>query len=162
MRNLVVQIEATEPAICQMQSDFLRQSALRAQSVAVVHNQHPDHQFGINGWPTDLAIVGLKPLVNIRERRRHKTCRCVKQMILWNALIEPKLIKQTPLLAPPPHHRRLHGRDPCNHRNHCSVTFSTPFSTASTLNGPERGKLSWSFARVVLSDLRLVVQDHVQ
>jgi hypothetical protein len=35
-------------------------------------------------------------------------------------------------------------------------------TTFMTHNGPERGKLSRSFARVVLSDLRLVVQDHVQ
>jgi hypothetical protein len=33
--------------------------------------------------------------VNIRERRRHKPVDAPKQMILWNALIEPKLIKQT-------------------------------------------------------------------
>src|ERR1700733_13066467 len=47
-------------------------------------------------------------------------------MILWNALIEPKLIEQTPLLATSPHHRRLH-RDPQNLWNHCSATFSSLF-----------------------------------
>jgi hypothetical protein len=37
-----------------------------------------------------------------------------------------------------------------------------PTEDAEKSLDPERGKLSRSFARVVLSDLRLVVQDHVQ
>jgi hypothetical protein len=56
-------------------------------------------------------------------------------MILWNALIEPKLIEQTPLLDPSTHHRSLHARDPRNHRNHPSATISTLFSTASANRG---------------------------
>jgi hypothetical protein len=56
-----------------MQLDFLRQPALRAQTVAVSNNQHPDHQFRVNRWPTDLAVVGLQPLMHIGERRHHKT-----------------------------------------------------------------------------------------
>jgi hypothetical protein len=81
MRNLVVKIEPTKPAICQMQFDFLRQSSLRAQPIAVANYQHSDHQFGINQWPTDLAIVRLKPLVNISERRRYKPIDALEQMI---------------------------------------------------------------------------------
>jgi hypothetical protein len=33
---------------------------VRAQPVAVANNQHSDHQFGINRWPTDVTIVRLK------------------------------------------------------------------------------------------------------
>src|SRR5262249_43348898 len=80
-----------------------------------------------------LAIVGLKPRMKICKRDRHKLVDASKQMILRNALIEPKLIEQTPLLVPPPHHRRLQARNPQNQRNHCSATFSSLFDSIDPL-----------------------------
>ena len=49
------------------------------------------------------------------------------QMILRNALIEPKLIEQSPLLATFAHHRRFH-RDPRSFRNHWFGDVLKPFS----------------------------------
>ena len=113
MRNLVIKVEPTKPAIRQMQLDFLRQPALRAQTVTVPNNQHPDHQFRINRWPTDLAVVGLQPLVHIGERRHHKTIDTPQQVVLRDAIIEMELIEKACLIAAPPtHHRRLRDRDP--------------------------------------------------
>jgi hypothetical protein len=108
MRNLVIKVEPTKSAIRQMQLDFLRQPALRAQTVTVPNNQHPDHQVRVNRWPTDLAVVGLQPLVHIGERRHHKTIDTPQQVVLRDAIIEMELIEKACLIAAPPtHHRRL-------------------------------------------------------
>jgi hypothetical protein len=77
-------------------------ASIEAQLVAVVDYQHPKHQFGINRRPPNIAIVRFKPLVNICERRCHKSIDAPQQVVLRNALIEPKLIEQTPLLVPSP------------------------------------------------------------
>ena len=59
MRNLVIEIEPAEPAIGQMQFDFLRQPAFRPSAKAVADNQHSDHKFGINRRPPNLAVIGF-------------------------------------------------------------------------------------------------------
>ena len=63
MRERVVEIELAEPAVGQMQFNFLAEAALRENAVAVAHEQHPDHEFGINRRSSDLGIVRLKLLV---------------------------------------------------------------------------------------------------
>jgi hypothetical protein len=77
---------------------------------------------------SDIGRTGKGPLVN-RTRCRGPEERVGRDegQSRLDALIEPKLIKQTPLLAPPRHHRRLQGRDLQIHRNHCSATPSTFF-----------------------------------
>src|SRR3954451_12104378 len=57
-----------------------------------------------------------------------------QQVVRRDHLVEAELVKQLPLISVlPPHHRRLSCR--LLSRNHCSLGFSTPFSTASTLLG---------------------------
>src|ERR1700722_3636013 len=57
-----------------------------------------------------------------------------QQVVRRDHLIEAKLVKELPLISVlPPHHRRLSYR--LLSRNHCSLGSSSPFSTASTLNG---------------------------
>ena len=58
----VVEIEPAEPSIGQMQFDFLAQLPLEADAVAVAHNQHPDHQLGINRRPANVAVEGRELL----------------------------------------------------------------------------------------------------
>ena len=61
--HLVVEIEPAEPSIGQVQLDFLAQPPLEADAVAVAHDQHPDHQLGINRWSAFLRHLvdrGLK------------------------------------------------------------------------------------------------------
>ena len=77
VRDLVIEVEPAEPAISQMQLDFLGQLALRAQAVAVPDNQHPDHQLRIYRRPADLAVIGLQPLVQIGRAPASQIHRCV-------------------------------------------------------------------------------------
>ena len=47
VRNHIIQVEPTEPAISKMEFDFLAYFPLRADTVAVSNNEHPKHEFGI-------------------------------------------------------------------------------------------------------------------
>src|SRR6516164_8858428 len=56
VRNLVVEIELAEPAVSKVQRHFLTQPALVTNAIAVTDQEHPDHQFGINRGPADVAV----------------------------------------------------------------------------------------------------------
>ena len=133
VRNPVVENEPAEPPIGQMQLDFLGQLALRTQAVAVADNQHPHHQLGINRGPADLAVIGLQLLAHIAKHRRRKDIDASEQVLLRNAIFEPKLIEQTRLIASLlPHHRRLQKAEPLEPAESLFVDVLKPFSTAST------------------------------
>lgn len=53
----VLQSQSAEPAIGQIQVYFLTQPPLRANSIAVSDNQHPDHQLRTYGGATRMAVV---------------------------------------------------------------------------------------------------------
>ena len=59
VRNLIVEIELAEPAVSKVQRHFLAQTALMANSIAVTDQKHPDHQFGIDRGPADVAVKRL-------------------------------------------------------------------------------------------------------
>ena len=60
--NVVVKIESTEPSISSVQFDFLAQLPLKADAIAVAHDQHPDRQLGVDRRPAEAAIEGLQLL----------------------------------------------------------------------------------------------------
>src|SRR4051812_49017726 len=45
-----------EPAVREVQMDFLAQPSLRPNAKAVANDQHADHQLGINRRPPGLAV----------------------------------------------------------------------------------------------------------
>src|SRR5471032_119444 len=56
VRNLVIEIELAEPAVSEVEFDLLTKPALRTNAVAVTHQKHSHHQFGINRRPADVAV----------------------------------------------------------------------------------------------------------
>lgn len=74
MWDFVVKIEQAKAAIGKMQINLPRQPALRAQTIAVTDDQRPDHQFGVNRRPADLATMELQPFVNARQAPPSKSC----------------------------------------------------------------------------------------
>src|SRR5262249_9439852 len=58
VRNSVVEIEPAEPTVGKVQLNLLARPSLKADAVAVTHNQHPDHQFRVDRGPPDFAIEG--------------------------------------------------------------------------------------------------------
>ena len=58
--HATVEPKPAKPPICQIEMDFLAQAPFRADAEAVAHDQHTDHQFGIDRWPTYCAVEGGK------------------------------------------------------------------------------------------------------
>jgi hypothetical protein len=91
-RELTNYARLKKPAVRQMQFNFLGQLALRPQTVAVPNNQHPDHQLRVDRWPADLAVMGIELLMHIGKRRYHKYINAPEQMVLWDTVVEAKLV----------------------------------------------------------------------
>jgi hypothetical protein len=56
IRHFVIKTEAAKPAISKMQLDLLAQPSLKADTVAVAPDQHPDHQLGVNRRPANVTV----------------------------------------------------------------------------------------------------------
>jgi hypothetical protein len=54
-RHVPLKTQAAEPAVSQVEVHLLAQAALRSNAEAVAHDQHPQHQLGIDrGRPIPL------------------------------------------------------------------------------------------------------------
>src|SRR5437667_11864834 len=84
--HFVVEIEAAKPAIGEMQLNLLAQSPLKANAVAVAHNQHPDHQLRVDRGPADLAVERRQLLAQAGQYPRHDGIDATQEMVRWNAL----------------------------------------------------------------------------
>src|SRR3954451_17815848 len=83
-----------------------------------------------------------------------------QQVVRRDHLVEAELVKQLPLISVlPPHHRRLSCR--LLSRNHCSLGFSTLFSTAST-HSRTGGRVACSLGRLTSAASRRSVCDRRQ
>jgi hypothetical protein len=45
--------------------NLVAQAPLRSDAEAIVDQEHPDHQFGINRWSTDTAVEGRQVLPDL-------------------------------------------------------------------------------------------------
>ena len=86
IRDTLIQIEAAEPSICQVQMHLFAQPSLRADAEAIADQQHPDQQFRIDRWTTGVAV-------EIREMRSNaaqfnKAINRPKQVILGNVVLQ--------------------------------------------------------------------------
>src|SRR5262249_47368786 len=128
VRHFVVEIEATEPAIGKVKLHFLAQPALRTDAVAVADNQHPDHEFGVDRRPADLAVEGPQPLAKVSHYPRYQRIDAAKKMVPRNTTFEVEEREQLALIDilsahhDPPPLPRTSGR-----RNHDSSTTTSDF-----------------------------------
>ena len=107
MRDLVAQIEFTEPTIGQMQRYVLAEPAFVPDPVTIANEQHVDHQLGIEGWTTNVAVERPQATMQIGKGCGDKDVQPPQQMVRRDHVVEIELIEQLPLLAIlPPHHRR--------------------------------------------------------
>src|SRR5580692_8286402 len=106
--NLVVEIEAAEPAVGEVQLDLLAQLPLEAKAVAVTDDEHPDHQLGVDRRPADLAVEGFQLVPKPGQYPRHGRIDAAQKMPLRNALFQVEEIEQLALIDRlPTHHDRL-------------------------------------------------------
>ena len=95
--NLILQAEAAEPAIRQVQMHFLAQPPLGSDAEAVADDQHPHHQLGIDRGTAGVAIEGGEVFAQFVEVE--KSINAAQQMVGWNVIVEVEGIKQSLLTA---------------------------------------------------------------
>jgi hypothetical protein len=76
-----------------MQLDFLAQLPLKANAAAVAHDQHPDHQIGVNRWSADLAVEGFQLPAQVCQHPRHDRINPAQQVVRWNTPFEIEQVK---------------------------------------------------------------------
>ena len=69
--HLVVEIEATKPAVRKVKVDLLAQPPLGADAVAIADNQHPDHKLGIDRGPANVAVEGRQLVAKLSQYPGH-------------------------------------------------------------------------------------------
>jgi hypothetical protein len=102
--------------------DLLTEPPLRTNAKAIANQQHPDHEFGIDRWPPNVAVEPgeLAPEITQLDETVYRA----NQMIGRNVLFQRELIKQRSLLDLPMSH---HERQSCastglNHSPACVAT----------------------------------------
>src|SRR5580658_4098375 len=96
---MAVETETTEPAICQIEMDFLAQAPLGADAKAIPDDQHPDHQLGINRWPSQRAVERRQLAAQFRQL--DKTLDRPQQMIRRHMSVEREVVEQYTLFDLP-------------------------------------------------------------
>jgi hypothetical protein len=99
---MAVEPKPAKPPIGQIEMDFLAQTPLGADAKAITDDQYPDHQLGIDRWPTHRAVEGgqLPPQIVQLDKPVDQS----QQMLRWNVLIERELIEQRSLFDLPVSH----------------------------------------------------------
>src|SRR5207302_722322 len=92
---IAVEPKTAEPAVRQIEVNLIAQSPLRADAEAVTHDQHPDHQLGINRWSAN-GTVERRQLPPQFAKLREPVDRA-QQMISRNVPLERELIEQRSL-----------------------------------------------------------------
>ena len=65
--NRIVQVEAAEPSVSQIERHLLAQPPLGADAVAIADDEHADHQLRINRGPAGRAVIRRQLLVQASE-----------------------------------------------------------------------------------------------
>jgi hypothetical protein len=101
--DVVLDAEATEPAIGEVELDLAAQRAFRADGEHVADDEHPNHQHRIDRRSSGMRIVRRQPGPNPRQIKNASNG--APQVIVRNHRFEVERIEQLPLiLAYPPHH----------------------------------------------------------
>ena len=95
--HCILETEATEPAVGQVEVHFFAQPAFRADAEAIAEQQHPHHQLRINRGATRVAVERREMLAEIGEIE--ETINAAKQMIRGNVRVEVEGMNQSVLVA---------------------------------------------------------------
>jgi hypothetical protein len=102
--DLAVQPQAAEPAIGEVEMDLLAEPPLRADPQAVAHQQHPDHQLGIDRRPADRAVERRQVCADAAQI--HEPVDGPEQMVLRHMPLQRELVEQRALIDPTLAHHR--------------------------------------------------------
>jgi hypothetical protein len=102
IRYWILQAEAAEPPICQIQMHFLAQPPLGSDAEAVADNEHPHHELAIDRRSTGMAIEGRKVFAKFVEIE--ESIDAAQQMSGRNVIVDVEEIKESFLTTPPRTH----------------------------------------------------------
>src|SRR5262249_18513899 len=97
IRDFILEPEPTEPAIGQVEVDFLTQPPLGAYPKAVAHQQHPDHELRVHRWTARVTVEGLELASQLAEIE--EAVNPAQQVIRRNMLIEVERVEESVLIA---------------------------------------------------------------
>lgn len=97
VRHRIVQTQAADPTVGQIQMHFPTQAPFGTNAVAVGDDQHPDHQFGIDRRATCMVVVVGQVLAKFAQVE--SLIDAAQQIILGNVLFEIERVEQ-PVLPP--------------------------------------------------------------
>ena len=126
IRNLILDRQPAKPTIGEVHLHIAAQRSLRADRERVADDQHPDHQFRVNRWPTSTGIIRRQ--LNTHPRQVEYRSYLANQVIVRNSLFKTKWIKQLPLVViEPPHHppQRIASQRPNHFERRPSIAFAT-------------------------------------
>ena len=65
--DITVEPEPAEPPVSQIEVDFLAETSFGADTEAVPDDEHPNHQLGINRWPSQHAVERRELATQFRQ-----------------------------------------------------------------------------------------------
>ena len=124
--DIILDAEATEPTIGEVELDLAAQRAFRADGEYVTNDQHPDHQHRIDRRSSGMRIVRRQLGSNPRQIKDASDG--AHQVIVRHHRFEVERIEQLSLmLAYPPHHHAAPPMFVSARLNHCSLVASNDF-----------------------------------
>src|SRR5258707_10125350 len=134
IRNLVLDAQAAEPAVCQVNVHLAAEHPLRADGENVPNDEHPDHEHRVNRRSAKRRIVGRE--LGANPVQIQDSSNIADKMIGRNNLFKAERIEQLTLVPIElTHHGIAPSRIAIPRRNHCSQAPSTTFATKSAQSG---------------------------
>jgi len=103
IRDPAVESKATEPAIGEIEMNLIAKTPLGPYAHAIADEQHPHHQFRINGRSTDRTLERPELLSHITEVQ--KTIDATQHMIAGNMIVQTEIVEQLRRSILNAHHR---------------------------------------------------------
>jgi len=134
IRDLVLNVQAAEPAIGEVHLNLTAEQPLRTDRKDIPDDEHPDHQFRVNRRPAEGRVIGRQ--FRVHPRQIQHAGDLAHAVIVRNDLIKAERVKKLTLVPlKTPHHRPPPKRIVSRPRNHPSHTPSTTFATKSARSG---------------------------
>ena len=105
VRDLVLDAQTTEPAVCQIDLNLGTDPSLRPDSKDVTDQQHADHQFRIDRGASGVAVKRRKLLVD--PTKIEHSIDPPYHVIGWNHFIKMECVEELPLTPCQPTHHAL-------------------------------------------------------
>ncbi len=100
----LLEVQSAEPAVGQVQVHLLAQPALGADAEAVADDQHPDHQFRIDGGAAGVAVEGSQVFAQFAEFKN--LVDAAKQVVARDVIVEVEGVEELVLRAASLTHHR--------------------------------------------------------